>query len=384
MENVMDMVQGPLMGEVFGRISGFFRESPEGVRRGFQSAVPLSMAGLAQRASTQDGAQELLSTFKGGQYPHLDAGELGRAVADPDTAAGVARSGEGFVSRLFGNKQSGIVDGLASSAGVSTSSASKLLGLALPMVMGFVGKQAVARNMDASGLRGFLTSQRRQMGDALPGSLSRLVGGEPEAHAAVTSHRTVVRPEEIRTHRPGIGRYLLLVAAIAAALMLLLSRRGARRQAVNVPSTPQTQPIGDMARPQTLNAGDMTALSQALGGRTALPERFVLSDLTFRTDSAEIDPGSTRVLDGVASALAAHPGARIRVEGHTDNTGTQEANQPLSQARADSTRAYLISKGIGGERIEAVGYGADRPLGSNATQAGRAENRRTELVVLQR
>lgn len=74
MENVMDMVQGPMMGEVFGKISGLFRESPEGVKRGFQSAVPLSMAGLAERASTQGGAQELLSTLKGGQYPHLDAG----------------------------------------------------------------------------------------------------------------------------------------------------------------------------------------------------------------------------------------------------------------------------------------------------------------------
>ncbi|HEY7375036.1 MAG TPA: OmpA family protein [Polyangia bacterium] len=223
------------------------------------------------------------------------------------------------------------------------------------------------------------------MGDVLPGSLSRLVGGQPEAHAVVTDRPAVVRTEQVRTPpRPGVGRYLLLVAAIVAALALLLTRRGARREAVHVPSTPQTQPIGNVARPQVLNAGDTTALTQALSGRAALPERFVLSDLTFRTDSAEIDPSSTRVLDGVASALAAHPGARIRVEGHTDNTGTHEANQPLSQARADSTRAYLVSKGIGAERIEAVGYGADRPLASNADQAGRAENRRTEIVVLQR
>ena len=317
----MEIVRGPAMGEVFGKVSGFFRESPEGVKRGIESAVPLSMAGLAARASTQEGAQELLSTFKGGQYPHLEASELGRAVADPDTAANVARSGEGFLSRLFGNKQRGVVDGLASAAGVSASSASKLLGLVLPMVLGFVGKQAVSRNMDASGLRGFLTSQRRQMGDVLPGSLSHLVGGDAEVREGVTGRRAVARTAEIPTRKSHVGRWLLLAIAAVAALVLMLSRRGARREATSIPSAPQTQQLGDMPRPQALYAGGVTALSQALSGGLALPQRFVLSELTFRTDSAEIDPASARVLDDVAQAMAANPGGRIRVEGHTDITG---------------------------------------------------------------
>ena len=126
----------------------------------------------------------------------------------------------------------------------------------------------------------------------------------------------------------------------------------------------------------------MAALSQALSGGQTLPQRFVLSDLTFRTDSAEIDPASARVLDDVAAAMIASPGGRIRVEGHTDNTGVREANLQLSQARADATRAYLMTKGIGGDRIEAVGYGADRPIASNDSGAGRADNRRTEIVVV--
>jgi len=382
MENVMEMVRSPFMGEVFGKISGFFRESPEGVKRGFESAVPLSMAGLADRASTREGAQELLSTFKGGQYPHLDASELGRAVADPETAAGVARSSEGFLSRLFGNKQRGIVDGLASSAGVSASSASKLLGLALPMVLGFVGKQAVSRNLDASGLSGFLSSQRKTMGDVLPGSLSQLVGGDGGAQGAVTEHTAVVHRGAIPTHKPRMGRWLLLAAAAAAAFALLTSRRNARREVPQRPTAPQAQQFAPASRPLALNAGNMSTLSQALAGGMVLPKRFVLSDLTFRTDSVEIDPSSARVLDDVAQAMAAHPDGRIRVEGHTDNTGVRDANQRLSQARAESARAYLMSKGIDGARIEAVGHGPDRPLTSNERESGRAENRRTEIVVV--
>jgi len=380
----MEMVQGPLMGEVFGKISGFFRESPDGVKRGFESAVPLSMAGLAERASTQEGAQDLLSTFKGGQYPHLDASELGRAVADPETAAGVARSGEGFLSRLFGNKQRGVVDSLASSAGVSASSASKLLGLALPMVLGFVGKQAVSRNMDASGLRGFLFSQRRQMGNVLPGSLSRLVGGDAGAQAGVTERHPIAYAEAIPRHKPRIGSWLVLALAIVAALVLLMSRRAARHEAPQVPSTPQAEEFARVSRPLALHAGNMSPLSQALSGGKSLPRRFVLSELTFRTDSADIDTTSARVLDDVAQAMAAHPDARIRVEGHTDNTGVREANQALSQARAESTRAYLAGRGIDSARVDAVGHGADQPLTSNDTPEGRAANRRTEIVVIER
>jgi OOP family OmpA-OmpF porin len=380
MENVMEMVHSPWMGELVGKISGQFHESPEGVKRGFESALPLSMVGLAQRASTQEGAQELLSTLKGGQYPHLDASEIGRVAADPDSAARVAQSSEGFLSRLFGNRQRGVVDGLASSAGVSASSASKLLGLALPMVLGFVGKQAAARNLDASGLRGFLASQRKMVGGALPGPLSRLVGGDAEPQSVATDRRPHMH--EAPVQRPRGAKWLLLPLAALAALVLILARRGGRHEATSFPHASQTEAIGDMPRPQPLHAGGMTALSQALGGGKDLPQRFVLSDLTFRTDSAEIDPASARVLDDLAQAMAANPGARIRVEGHTDSTGTREANQQLSQARAEATRAYLVSKGIARDHIEAAGYGQDRPLASNAQATGRTENRRTEVVVL--
>jgi OmpA-OmpF porin, OOP family len=384
MENVMEMVQSPWMGEILGKMSGQFRESPEGVKRGFESAVPLSMVGLAQRASTQEGAQDLLSTLKGGKYPHLDESELGRVAGDPESAARVAQSSEGFLSRLFGNKQRGVVDGLASSAGVSTSSASKLLGLALPMVLGFVGKQAASRNLDATGLSGFLASQRKLVGNALPGPLSRLVGGDTEAPTVVAERPAIVRTHEAGIQKPRIGRWLLLALAAVAGLFFLLSRRGERRQPAIVQHTPTTQVTAGTPTPQLLHAGNMGPLSQALSGGQALPQRFVLSDLTFRTDSAEVDPASARSLDELAQVMAAHPGARFRVEGHTDNTGARETNQHLSQARAESARAYLIRKGIAGDRIEAAGYGPDRPLASNDQASSRAENRRTEVVLLSR
>ena len=80
--------------------------------------------------------------------------------------------------------------------------------------------------------------------------------------------------------------------------------------------------------------------------------------------------------------LVAHPTARVRLEGHTDSTGTVDTNRQLSQSRAEATKRYLTEHGVDAGRIETAGLGASRPLATNDTPEGRAENRRTELVVI--
>ena len=73
---------------------------------------------------------------------------------------------------------------------------------------------------------------------------------------------------------------------------------------------------------------------------------------------------------------------RIRVSGHTDNVGNPRRNQALSEARARAVREYLVSHGIDGSRVEAVGFGDQRPVASNDTEEGRQENRRIEAIEL--
>ena len=148
--------------------------------------------------------------------------------------------------------------------------------------------------------------------------------------------------------------------------------------------TRTTTVITEQAPTVPLTAGSVSALNRFLDGNAPPPQRFVLQDLRFTTDSAEIEPGSRQVLDDVAGVLAAHPSARVRVEGHTDSTGTIDANRQLSLARADSTKKYLTERGVDASRIDTAGLGSSRPLASNDTPEGRAENRRTELVVTAR
>ncbi len=112
-------------------------------------------------------------------------------------------------------------------------------------------------------------------------------------------------------------------------------------------------------------------------------ERIVLpAPIAFANNSARILPDSRKVLDSVAATLETHLDiARLEIGVHTDSRGSGAYNKRISQQRADAVARYLKGKGIPGERLEAVGYGEERPIASNRTAAGRAENRRVELVV---
>jgi outer membrane protein OmpA-like peptidoglycan-associated protein len=103
--------------------------------------------------------------------------------------------------------------------------------------------------------------------------------------------------------------------------------------------------------------------------------------VNFATGSAEITSDFARVLDGAAQLIAEHPEIQLlEVQGHTDNTGSPAINNPLSQARADAVRNYLISRGVDPSRLVAKGYGDSKPVAPNTTEQGRYQNRRIDLA----
>ncbi len=104
----------------------------------------------------------------------------------------------------------------------------------------------------------------------------------------------------------------------------------------------------------------------------------------FDFNKATIKPVSYPVLNAVAQVLLDHPKMRVRVEGHTDSRGSRRYNRRLSQRRAESVRRYLIRKGVDRHRLEARGYGEDRPIDTNRTAEGRDRNRRVEFTILSR
>jgi outer membrane protein OmpA-like peptidoglycan-associated protein len=102
----------------------------------------------------------------------------------------------------------------------------------------------------------------------------------------------------------------------------------------------------------------------------------------FNFNEATIQPRSYGLLDQVARVLVEHPEiVQVIIEGHTDDWGTAEYNRGLSQRRAEAVRDYLSRKGVALERMQAQGFGEDRPVQANATKAGRAANRRVEFIT---
>jgi OOP family OmpA-OmpF porin len=111
-------------------------------------------------------------------------------------------------------------------------------------------------------------------------------------------------------------------------------------------------------------------------------ERLTL-DINFDTNKVAIRPADRAELEKAIDFVKQHPGRKIMVEGHTDNTGTASYNQGLSERRAAAVKDYLVRNGAVEEgRITAVGYGVSRPVATNATRGGRAQNRRVDIIVL--
>ena len=106
------------------------------------------------------------------------------------------------------------------------------------------------------------------------------------------------------------------------------------------------------------------------------------SGVTFATNSYAIQPQFQQTLNDVAQTLAAYPSTYIDVYGHTDSTGGDQINIPLSQNRAQSVASYLAQRGVNMARIETQGFGSSQPVADNNTEAGKQANRRVEIRIV--
>ena len=105
------------------------------------------------------------------------------------------------------------------------------------------------------------------------------------------------------------------------------------------------------------------------------------SSVTFGFDSAELTADARSALNEVANVLTQYTDTRVNIAGHTDSTGDASYNQRLSERRAQSVGNYLSQNGVSSMRLNTMGYGANQPVASNATEQGRAQNRRVETTL---
>ncbi len=128
-------------------------------------------------------------------------------------------------------------------------------------------------------------------------------------------------------------------------------------------------------------AGTGTVVAQTADNQLRLS---IPSDISFASGQDEIAPRLMPILDQFAQGLNQQPAMEVRIVGHTDSTGSDAINLPLSVQRAQSARDYLVSRGVAASRISIDGRGAREPIADNSTEAGRARNRRIDIFLAER
>ncbi len=112
-------------------------------------------------------------------------------------------------------------------------------------------------------------------------------------------------------------------------------------------------------------------------------EKFSFSNIYFPSGKATVTANAEKVLEQIYVILKDHPELKVEIAGHTDGLGARTTNLKLSQARAEAVVQWLVAKGIPGSQMVAKGYGEDKPIATNKTKAGREQNRRIEVDVIE-
>lgn len=128
-------------------------------------------------------------------------------------------------------------------------------------------------------------------------------------------------------------------------------------------------------------AGTGTVVTQTADNQLKLS---IPNDISFSTGRYDIQPRLMPILDQFAQGLNQQPSMEVKIVGHTDSTGSDAINNPLSVNRAQSARDYLVSRGVAVQRISIDGRGSREPIADNATDAGRARNRRIDIFLAER
>ena len=399
--NLLDMVKQQVMGSVTEKAAALLGESPAATSKALGAALPAVLGGVANQSTSISGAENLLQMFGGGQHDGSVMDSIGSLLGGGSATQGLMSSGSSIISSLFGNKVGGITDFLASYAGIKSSSASSLMSLAAPLIMGSIGKQ-MGGGSSVSSIMSLLGSQVPHIAAALPAGMSSVLGlsnlnlsTPPPMMDRIKTMETQVVQEASGFNFSKILPWLLL--GLAALLAFYFVRSCNSKPEVPMVTAPVEAPkmetpkvVEKQKKILKLPNGDIEVeagtfldkLYDEVTGNTLDPAKGIAFDhLNFATGSAAISEDSKGQLNDLSKIMMAFPKVGISVDGHTDNVGDAAANLKLSKERASAVEKYLISKGVADARILPEGFGSTKPVGDNTTEAGRIANRRTEVMV---
>jgi outer membrane protein OmpA-like peptidoglycan-associated protein len=244
----------------------------------------------------------------------------------------------------------------------------------------------LAREKDAVARADSETARRRDAEAATQAATAGRLAAERDATAAADARLAAERDARIAAD----GRLTAERARATDADTARIAAETARAQADAARVAAETKAQSDATSAAAKSEQDKAALREQLREQlnvildtraTARGLIVNLSDVLFDTGRADLKPGAREKLARISGILALHKGLRLEVEGHTDDVGTEDSNQRLSERRGESVRAYLVQQGIVSTTVGTIGLGETKPVATNGTAAGRQQNRRVELIV---
>jgi OmpA-OmpF porin, OOP family len=410
--NLVDAANSLFTSELAGQASAFLGENENGISKAVSGMVPSLLMGLSERASTTDGAQTIANLAQ----DQFQSGVLHNLGGYFNSNSGLLEKGAGIASQLFGQKSNSLVSLVGNYAGIKTSSSSALMSMALPVILGLIGRYT--GNNSGTAIRELIGSKQSSWMQALPQGLQ--LGGlfgsnEVKAEKPHQHHHTTVHQEE-KKNGMSILIPIIMLALLGAGAWYLFGHKDnevphatvAHSETKTVTQTTTAVKgtvdslgnyiydpgkLSSIELPNglgKLEVGENTTearLIRFLNDKTAVLDTvkgnwFEFTQVLFNSGSTVLHESSKKQLENLILICKAFPQAKFKIGGYTDTTGNTTGNLILSQKRAEVV--YLTLKEIGaapGTFTGAQGYGPEYPIADNATAEGRAQNRRVAVNV---
>lgn len=424
--NIIDLIKGQLGSALVSQAASQLGESEAGISKAVSGLLPVIVGGLANNS---DNPAVLDSVSNASSQ-----GVLGNLL---DTASNNSMI-SGLLSSIFGDKLSGIINTIATYAGISNNSSSSLLNLVTGATVGSVGKYAAENNLDKSGISSLLNDQKGVVSTLLPAGLSLAslnVGDWAKGYKFDNNNDTIAstpheepKVEVTRSVADGgtfpnnptpseggsIWKWLLpLLLLIAAGYFLWKQCEKKETTTTTTASGDSLNTVNDTMSTQNDTTTMTTtkvdedidlngmALKGYKGGLEDQMITFLKSDgyknaanddalkdkwydfdhVNFKIGSANaLEAGSEGQLQNLVAILKAYPDAKIKIGGYTDKTGDEAKNKKLSSDRAHFIKDWLGKQGVGAQVIAADGYGSEfAKVDASASNEERAVDRKMSV-----
>ncbi|MCA6065584.1 DUF937 domain-containing protein [Chryseobacterium sp. RG1] len=422
--NVIDLIKGQLGPALVSQAAAQFGESESGISKAIGGLLPAVVGGLANN-SDNPGVLDAITNAS-------SSGILGNLLGNSSNNSVISN----LLSTIFGDKLSGLVNSIATFAGISNNSSSSLLNLVTGATAGSIGKYAADNNLGQSGISSLLNDQKGIVSSLLPAglSLASLNIGDwakgykfdndndaiktPVAEEPKTDFTRSTTPTETYSQKNNEGggsvwKWLLPLLLLIAAAYFIWKQCDKKSTTTTISTTDSTTIITDSTATATPSDTTVTttvtkvdenidlngtALKGYKGGMEDQMITFLKTDgyknaanddalkdkwydfdhVNFKINSAsELEAGSEGQLQNLVAILKAFPEAKIKIGGYTDKTGDEAKNLKLSADRANFIKSWLGKQGVGAQVIAADGYGSKfAKVDASASNEARAVDRK--------